>query len=106
VRQRSDPRVCRDAIHRASLESVHLDLRVQDALRTRAGPPSPGGHPLNLAMHIFHKTNFDFLRWRWHAIGLSWVVIIAGILVLWTRGIPLGLEFAGGTEVILQFDQT
>jgi preprotein translocase subunit SecF len=57
-------------------------------------------------MHIFKNTTYDFLRWRWQAIGLSWVVIIAGVLVFYTRGIPLGLEFAGGTEVVAQFDQT
>ena len=57
-------------------------------------------------MHIIQHTKFDFLRWRWHAIALSWVVIIAGLFVFFTKGIPLGLEFAGGTQVIVQFDQT
>src|ERR1700687_653623 len=56
-------------------------------------------------MHILKKTNYDFLRWRWHAIGLSWVIIIAGIITLATKGIPLGVEFAGGTSVIVQFDK-
>ena len=57
-------------------------------------------------MHIFHNTNYNFLRWRWHAVALSWVVIIAGLLVIYAKGIPLGLEFAGGTSVIAQFDKT
>jgi preprotein translocase subunit SecF len=57
-------------------------------------------------MHIFKNTTFDFLRWRWHAIVLSWVIIIAGLVVFFTRGIPLGIEFAGGTQVIAQFDQS
>jgi len=56
-------------------------------------------------MHIFHNTSYNFLRWRWHAVALSWVVIIAGIVVIATRGIPKGIEFAGGTAVIAQFDQ-
>src|SRR5262245_30107075 len=56
-------------------------------------------------MHIFKHTNYDFLRWRWHAIALSWVVIIAGVVVLATKGIPKAVEFAGGTVVIEQFDQ-
>jgi preprotein translocase subunit SecF len=56
-------------------------------------------------MHIFKNTNFDFLRWRWHAIGLSWAIIIAGAFVFFTKGIPLGIEFAGGTAVIVKFDQ-
>jgi preprotein translocase subunit SecF len=56
-------------------------------------------------MHIFNNTHFDFLRWRWHAIALSWLIIIAGAVVFFTKGIPLGIEFAGGTAVIVQFDQ-
>ena len=56
-------------------------------------------------MHIFKHANFDFLRWRIHAIVASWVVIIAGIIAVATQGIPKGVEFAGGTVVITQFDQ-
>jgi preprotein translocase subunit SecF len=56
-------------------------------------------------MHIFKNTNFNFLRWRWHAIAASWIVIIAGIVTLATRGIPKGVEFAGGTVVITKFMQ-
>jgi len=56
-------------------------------------------------MHIFKHTNFDFLRWRWHAIAVSWVIIIAGVAVIATKGIPKAVEFAGGTVVIEQFDQ-
>jgi len=56
-------------------------------------------------MHIFKDTTFNFLRWRWHALVLSWVVILAGIFVLVTKGIPKGVEFAGGTVVITEFDR-
>jgi preprotein translocase subunit SecF len=56
-------------------------------------------------MHIISHTHFDFLRWRWHAVAVSWVVIIAGLITLWTKGIPRGVEFAGGTVVIEQFEQ-
>jgi preprotein translocase subunit SecF len=57
-------------------------------------------------MHIFHNTHFDFLRWRWHAIILSWVVILAGLAFIAINGMRLGLEFAGGTAVIAEFQQT
>jgi len=56
-------------------------------------------------MHILNKTNINFMRWRWHAVALSWVVILAGLAVIATRGLPRGIEFAGGTSVIMQFDQ-
>jgi len=56
-------------------------------------------------MHIFKDTKFDFLRWRWHAIALSWIIIIAGAVMFMTKGIPLGIEFAGGTAVIVEFQQ-
>jgi preprotein translocase subunit SecF len=54
-------------------------------------------------MHIFKNTTFDFLRWRWHAAVLSVLVISAGIFVIVTRGIPLGVEFSGGTNLIIRF---
>jgi hypothetical protein len=36
-------------------------------------------------MHIFKNTDYNFLRWRWHAVALSWVVIIAGLVVIYTK---------------------
>jgi preprotein translocase subunit SecF len=57
-------------------------------------------------MHIFTNPNYNFLRWRWHAVVLSWVVILAGLVAIYTKGVPKGIEFAGGTSVIMQFDQT
>jgi preprotein translocase subunit SecF len=57
-------------------------------------------------MHIFNNPNYNFLRWRWHAVALSWVVILAGLFMIYTKGLPKGIEFAGGTSVIMQFDQT
>src|SRR5689334_17915708 len=56
-------------------------------------------------MHIFKHANYDFLKWRVHAIVASWIVIIAGVAVIATKGIPKGVEFAGGTVVIDKFDQ-
>jgi preprotein translocase subunit SecF len=56
-------------------------------------------------MHIFSNTNYNFLRWRWHAVALSWVIIIAGLVTIATKGIPKAIEFAGGTSVIVEFDK-
>ena len=56
-------------------------------------------------MHIFKNANYDFLRWRWHAFVLSWVIILAGVFVMATKGIKQGVEFAGGTVVIEKFTQ-
>jgi preprotein translocase subunit SecF len=56
-------------------------------------------------MHIFKNTDIDFLRWRWHAIALSWIIIIVGVITIATKGIPKGVEFAGGTVVIEKFDR-
>ena len=56
-------------------------------------------------MQIFHNPNFNFVKYRWHALIVSWVLIIAGLVAIFTEGIPLGVEFSGGTQVVLQFDQ-
>jgi len=57
-------------------------------------------------MHIFTNPHYNFLRWRWHAVALSWIVIFAGLGLIYTRGLAKGVEFAGGTSMIMQFDQT
>ena len=42
------------------------------------------------------NTNFDFLRWRVHALVLSWIIILAGVAV--TRdGALLVSDDANGT---------
>jgi preprotein translocase subunit SecF len=56
-------------------------------------------------MKIFSTPDFDFIRWRWHAIALSLVVVLAGAAVIWTKGLPLGIDFKGGTILIFKFDQ-
>ena len=43
-------------------------------------------------MKIFDNPNFDFVRWRWHAIALSLVVIIAGGVFIATRGLSTELR--------------
>ena len=57
-------------------------------------------------MKIFDNPNFNFVRWRWHAIALSWLVILAGLIVVGKWGMPRGVEFSGGTIVIVKFQQT
>ena len=56
-------------------------------------------------MHIFTNANYDFIKWRWHAIALSLVVILAGLANIAFKGLPLGIDFAGGTNVIVKFEQ-
>ncbi|MCC7240368.1 MAG: protein translocase subunit SecF [Acidobacteria bacterium] len=56
-------------------------------------------------MRILENTNYNFIRWRWHAIALSFVVILTGAGFIATRGLPLGIDFSGGTIVVLRFQQ-
>jgi preprotein translocase subunit SecF len=56
-------------------------------------------------MEFLKNPNFDFIRWRWHAIGLSLVVILAGVAMTVKNGLPLGIDFSGGTLMVLRFDQ-
>src|SRR5688572_6871636 len=56
-------------------------------------------------MDILKNPNFDFIKWRWHALALSAVVILAGAGLIATRGLPLGIDFSGGTLIVVKFDQ-
>jgi preprotein translocase subunit SecF len=56
-------------------------------------------------MALFENANYDFIKWRWHAIALSAIVIIAGLAYGFQRGIPLGIDFSGGTILVVKFEQ-
>ena len=56
-------------------------------------------------MALFENANYDFIKWRWHAIALSAIVIIAGFAYGFQRGIPLGIDFSGGTILVVKFEQ-
>ena len=57
-------------------------------------------------MKILSSTNYNFIRWRWHALALSVLLLAAGIATIVSRGgLPLGIDFSGGTIVIVQFDR-
>jgi len=56
-------------------------------------------------MQILSKTNYNFLRWKWHAIALSLIVILSGLGMIVAKGMPLGIDFSGGTLIVVQFDQ-
>ena len=56
-------------------------------------------------MQIFSNTHYDFIKWRWHAIILSALVILAGAVMVVQRGLPLGIDFSGGTIVVYHFDK-
>src|SRR5215831_414252 len=56
-------------------------------------------------MHIFKNPNFDFVRWKWQAIALSWIIMLSGIGYIYTLGgMPKGVEFSGGTIIIVKLD--
>jgi preprotein translocase subunit SecF len=57
-------------------------------------------------MQIFPDAHYDFIRWHRHAIALSLAVLIAGGVKMFVDGgLPLGIDFSGGTIVIVKFEQ-
>jgi preprotein translocase subunit SecF len=54
-------------------------------------------------MKIFDNPNYDFIKWRWHAIIFSLIFIGIGVALFIGRGVNLGVDFAGGANIILKF---
>ncbi len=56
-------------------------------------------------MRFIGKTNIKFIEKRriWYAVSAT--IILIGLISLIFRGIPLGLDFLGGTEVIVRFEK-
>ncbi len=58
-------------------------------------------------MEFFRNTNIDFLGKKWYFLSFSLIFSVAGILsMLFWHGIPLGVDFHGGTLVYVKFAET
>src|SRR3972149_5586421 len=48
-------------------------------------------------IELFRTPNYDFLKWKWHCVGLSLALLIAGGGALGRKGGPrYGIDFTGG----------
>ncbi len=57
-------------------------------------------------MQIFHNANYNFIKWRWHALIVSLILIWAGVATVFLRGgLPLGIDFTGGTVLTVEFSK-
>ncbi len=54
-------------------------------------------------MQFFHNTNIDFLGKRKILYLVSTAVIIIGLIAFFAKGLVIGIDFAGGTEVLIRF---
>ena len=54
-------------------------------------------------MRLFQKTNFNFIKHRKVAYAVSIVLLLAGMASLFVRGLNYGIDFKGGSEVVIRF---
>jgi len=58
-------------------------------------------------VEFFRNPNIDFLGKKWYFLAFSLIFSVAGILsMLFWHGIPLGVDFRGGTLVYVKFSHT
>ncbi len=83
-------------------------MAILDPLSSILDPLPSGG----IMFEILKNTNYDFLGKKWLFIGLSWVLILAGVVSVvyrafdgkdYTHPFNLGVDFAGGTLVTVKF---
>ncbi len=56
-------------------------------------------------MRIFQKTNFNFIRYRKIAYGFSIILLVVGMVSLAVKGLNYGIDFRGGSEVVIRFEK-
>ncbi len=62
------------------------------------------GWPRVASLFAFARGPIDVMRYRTAALWLSAAIVAAGLTVTAVRGLPLGLDFTGGTAVVSAFD--
>jgi len=55
-------------------------------------------------MEFFRNPNIHFLKYKWYFLAFSLIFSVAGVLSMaFWHGVPLGVEFRGGTVVEVKF---
>jgi preprotein translocase subunit SecF len=54
---------------------------------------------------VLKQPNFDFMRYGRRVMAISVAAVLAALVVIAERGINYGVEFAGGTELQLRFQE-
>ncbi len=57
-------------------------------------------------MEFFRVPNIDWLGKKWIFLGFSLILAVAGLASMFTRGLPWGVDFRGGTLVYVKFADT
>ena len=57
-------------------------------------------------MRLFGKTNIDFMAKRRMWYSVSATVIVVGLFSVVFKGLHLGVDFRGGTELVVQFEHS
>src|SRR5712692_7907988 len=56
-------------------------------------------------MELFRNVNIDWIGKKWLLIGISMVLVFAGMFSLSIKGPRLGIDFKGGTVVYVKFQK-
>jgi preprotein translocase subunit SecF len=53
-------------------------------------------------IRLFANANYDFIKWRRYAYGLTGLIIIPGLILLAVKGLNYSIEFTGGTFIQIE----
>lgn len=56
-------------------------------------------------MELLANTHIDFMKYRRFFVGVSAVAVVISIVLLLTGSINVGIDFAGGTQLIVRFQE-
>ena len=56
-------------------------------------------------MRVFHNLNVDFLGKRKFFYMFSLALFLIGLLSVVFKGLSFGIDFKGGSEIVLQFEK-
>src|SRR5438045_4886214 len=56
-------------------------------------------------IRLFANANYDFIKWRRWAYGLTALIIIPGLALFFVHGLNYSIEFTGGTLIQVQTTQ-
>ena len=85
--------------------AVYITRVIMEWMMRKGGDDSKMNFKTALSAGLLSDMNIDFMKKRYKAYIFSGIIIAIGMVIMFTSGLNLGVDFKGGRSYVISFDE-